>query len=785
MRRFVTLAVLLLFTIPFGVSISGCSKAVTVTYCNELDSGVHVGQTVTLDLEPRLTGISINQGAIGSVGAPTGKDCKGSASSVAGTVYASSNRTIVDVNPVSGTGGLCAGSWNRNSGGGVADYTVCTPNGKEGTAYITASAQGVTSNPIAVYVHPVVTSIVLGTPSVDCTTDFASNCYAVNTQSCYLPATSTSPLAPPAGGNPYTGVGCISQEVAAQLAARVYAGTGAGQQNISCLVGPLQFTAQIPSVVTIDTNGLATAAQPGSTIINAQISQSSSTAGSFSTCPPKTITLTAAGSTTAPTAPITVAQNVLQELTTTIIDTKGNPITNIGLTYVSTTPVTIPTSLNNITPLFPGAAAITAICQPPTCNPSAFDQIGLNGNGTPVFSNPVQINATGTNNSTVLYIASTESQYILPVDFTVATQGSPTRLPYVPNSLVLSEDGTEIYMGSANELMVYNTTSNALTNQNVNVSGKAIALSPNNATLVFTDPVRKLTYLYSTASSSVTTQYGGVAVQAQWTPDSSTVYIATDDNHLLVYSTFTGWRSVDLTVPATDVAITVPNAGAYLAEQSAVEVRSGCPVTTVQNPNTINATTTNVFYPSAGVVGATGDRIAATNDGMHMLTATTTSFTDIVTSNTVIAPVNGQPQDGACPVTFSSAPKAPIALTTAKPTLITGVLPTSDSDFAFLTYTGTGAVVPQYTPANGLLFNVPLQTTAVGAPVAPVIGVVSSDNQTLYVGTSGDDLVHRLVRGATNFTDSLTPINPLLPSATGSGYAVPNLIAQKPRKATS
>ncbi len=33
MRRFVTLAILLLFTIPFGVSISGCSKKSPTIFC--------------------------------------------------------------------------------------------------------------------------------------------------------------------------------------------------------------------------------------------------------------------------------------------------------------------------------------------------------------------------------------------------------------------------------------------------------------------------------------------------------------------------------------------------------------------------------------------------------------------------------------------------------------------------------------------------------------------------------------------------------------------------------
>src|SRR6185437_4530255 len=139
---------------------------------------------------------------------------------------------------------------------------------KSGTAYIAASADGVTSNPLPVFVHPIVTSIVLGNPSTNCSTDPTTAC-------CPL-ATVNQITAPP-----YTAGSCISQNHTAQLVARVYAGTGANQTNISCLAGHLVFSAASsgagsgPSVVSIDQNGVATAQQPGSVLINANISNAS------------------------------------------------------------------------------------------------------------------------------------------------------------------------------------------------------------------------------------------------------------------------------------------------------------------------------------------------------------------------------------------------------------------------------------------------------------------------------------------------------------------------------
>ena len=786
MRRFFTLAVLLLFTIPFGVSISGCSKGTAITYCNGNNSGVQVGQAVQLTLSPQLTGISINQGAIGSIGAPTAKDCRGNAASAAGVVYASSNLHLIDINPATGSGGLCAGTWNRNSGAGIPDYTVCTPNGNEGVAYITASAQGVVSNPVAVYVHPIITSINLVAPTTDCTTtaNQASNCFDVNIQATCLSTPS------PVVATGYTGAACVSQNNNAQLAAKVFDAAG---NNISCLVGPLTFSAATSSVVTIDTNGVATAAQPGSTLINAATSQASSTAGFFSTCPPASIVLSVAGQTGTPTSPVTTDQNVPKEFTATITDTKGVALTNIPLTYISTDPVTIPTSSNVVTPTYPGSAAITAVCQPPTCNTAPYNLIGLYGNGTPITSLPVDVTATGTGNSTILYIASTNSQYILPYDFNVTTQASPTRLPYAPNSLVLSQDGTTIYMGTPNELMVYNTNSNSITKQDTTVNGLVLAISPNNADIVITDPIRKLTYIYAVASG-VITEYGGVATTAKFSNDSTAVYITTNDQRLLVYSTFTGWTAQTLTTPANGVAPTVPNAGVYLAGDP-VQVHTNCPNTTIVNPGSgIDQTTTNQFYPPAASSVVTVDasntvipgsstsyfyptnNIASTNDGLHEITASPTALTDIATNR----------KSGACPITFTSTPGPALPFTVAAPTAITNVLPTSDADYVFVTYYGSGGVVPQYSLATSTLSNVALQTLAGNpAPVAPEAGVVSSDNTIFYVGTSGDNLVHLLTRGTNGFADTTTPLVPALPSITGSGYATPNLLAQKPIKATS
>jgi hypothetical protein len=839
MRRFLTLVVLVLFTIPFGVSISGCSKKEPVIFCNGGDSGAVVGQVQTILLSPVNIGISLNQAEMGQVSAPSATDCKGTTETVRSYTYATFDAngkpdiTIADVVPSgTGAGRLCAGTWNRNTGGGIADFTTCIPTGKSGTAYVTASGSGASSNALPIYVHPVVTSVVLGALSTDCINDPATNCspaaLATSPTSCTIDPGTGCCTAPPQTGSDITATnGCLSQGNTSQLAARVYAGTAPSQTNISCLVGHLAYTAAPAAVVTIDQNGVATAQAPGAAVISAAISLAGSSAGSFSTCPPVSIQLSVPLA-APPGTSVTVAPNNTQPINALVLDKNGTTMANVPLTYVSTTPTTIPAGTASVTPIFPGAAAITAICLPPTCNPSPLDQLGLNGNGKPVTSNAIDVTTPGVN-STDLYIASTNSLYLVPVDFTTNSIGTPVRLPYQPNSMVISNDGSTIYMGSANELMTFTAASNSLSKQDPTVVGNVLAISPDGTTLVITDPTRGLVYLYAT-TGTVTSTYGGVAVHAEFTPDSQTAYITlgdvttpatattpavvTPNNQLLVHSTFTGWFVTNAKAnTATDVAITVPSVGAFFAGNTTTAL-GYCPITTTITNTDGQTTTTNVLYPDAGVSAPITDRIAATNDGLHILGATVTptaTLTDLAITSPSTSPggtaTPGVPT-GACPaggLTFAATPVVSSALPGVTATAITGVDPASDSSIAFVTYTGSGGVVPTYSPTTsgaGTLGSVALATSASGTPIAPVAGVISADNQTFYAGTTGDNVVHLLVKGTNGYVDNITttptstpspfaPIVPQLPCTAGfpcpngNGIAPPNLLVQKPRKATS
>ena len=181
MRRFLTLVCLLGLALPAGISISGCVRNPAGAYCNGLGYGLKDNVVANLTLQPQIAGISLAYGQTTAIQQPTATTCKGlSASISAGSLsYGTTNNQLVDISP---QGGVCAGTWNRNSGGGIADYTYCNfPNPLPSTSglpfavsYITASADGVTSNPVAVYVHAPISSINLvteplpGSPSQGC-----------------------------------------------------------------------------------------------------------------------------------------------------------------------------------------------------------------------------------------------------------------------------------------------------------------------------------------------------------------------------------------------------------------------------------------------------------------------------------------------------------------------------------------------------------------------------------------------------------------------------------------
>jgi len=767
MRRFLTLVSLLCLAIPAGISITSCTRNPGANYCNGLGYGLKVGELASLDLEPRTTGISLAFGQTEQASTPQGKDCKGNQAASGTYKYGTTNNLIVDISP---SGNICAGTWNRNTGGGIADYTICSkPNPLPTTsglpyaaAYITVSANAVTSNPVEVFVHTQVTSISLVGPQ-QCLSQGAQA--QLDAQAC----SSTT-----VNGQPTNALLCAPSSVT-NYACPLPAGV-TSVPSCTAAIGSLIFSVGVPAVANInnETNQI-TAALPGTTTITASVAGSGSTAGYFSTCPPHSISVTLNGGTNA-----TVTKGVQQNMVTTVLDTNLQPITGLSLDYQSTDPMDISVSstfAGAVTANYPGEASVYAICQPPNCNPSPINEVGLYGTGLSVSSNPVTITVPGTASEYLWLAAPGQSQYFVPVELLTGTIGSAVRLPYVPNSMMMDKAGENLYFGSSHELMEVTALTNTLSKQDTSAPGVVLAVSPDSSTVLINDQVRQLFYIYA-VNGGVTSTFGGMGSAASWTPDGRTLYItdtaslgAGHTNTLYVYSQNTGWSTYDLSASggAQNLAITIPAVGAYLSGNSTV-AHTWCPLGTVGNSSTIS------FYPQGASVAARTDVLAATTDGQHILGAA------VIGGGVTLSDIRVSIPNGDCPGAGGSTLQALTIPSTLNPqlslnihaTAVNQVLTSPASNLAFITYSGStpGALLPYYQPqASGAGTVNYLTLTGSSTITAPVAGAFSLDNKLFFVSTAGDNQVHYI-----SIPASISPTTPL----TDTQQITPNLPACTP-----
>ena len=827
MRRFLTLVCLLSLAIPAGISISGCTRNPAANYCNGAGYGMKITDVASITLQPATTGISMAFGQTRQVSSPSALTCKGTAASAGSYTYGTTDNQLVDISP---SGNLCAGTWNRNSGGGIPNYTVCTaPNPAPSTgglpyatAYISATAEGVTSNPVQVFVHAAVTSVGLVTQSSSGT---GQQCFSQSTaatldaQACYSGTTSggatgSVQLCAPSGVTqcPYaaTDPRCANSSLYFACSGGLPQGVTA-VPNCTSSLGTLSYSVGTASVASITTNTSTnqvtiTAELPGTTSITASVAGTGSSAGYFSTCPPKSISLTLADDSTSGT----INQGATQNLKTITTDTNGNNITGLSLTYQSTDPIDISAgSAGAITATFPGTASVYAICQPPGCNPAPINEVGIYGTGLPIASNPVTITTQGTASEYAWFAAPGQSQYVVPIQLLTGTVGSTIRLPYVPNSMVMDQLGNSLYFGSPHELMVYSTTSGSVTTQATAVPGVVLAVSPNNTQVLVNDQARQLFYIYSVSGGSAVTT-GGMGNAAAWTADSQTLYItdnkalnnATEGitghtDTLYVYNPNTGWATYAL--PASSLsnplppgilppntpsdplpanvaisstmqtpAIVIPSMGAFFRGDTTVD-HTWCPTGTVGNFASL------AFYPQplGDSVTVQNDALAATTDGKHILGAAVTGSGVTINDIGVNISTAPSPADAniltpiSCPLTtntstgaetlgaLSAAPALNETNTfdTAKvnATAVNQVVPSPESNLAFVTYTAdktnTNAYLPYYVPgtggAAGTVGYVPLKTQTGGtAPIAPLAGAFTADDSLFFVSTAGDNMIH-------------------------------------------
>jgi trimeric autotransporter adhesin len=818
MQRFLTFVVLAFLTVPVGLSIQGCANK-NSNYCNGAGYGYNKTQPVSIALQPQTTGLSVAFSQTSQLQSPTAENCTGGSASVGTYTYGTTDRTIADVSP---TGAVCGGTWNLHTPA-VAAYTTCLPTNKTGVAYMTASAAGFTSNQVAVYSHPPITSLAVQGPTN--TTTGQAQCLSQGLTS-QLDATAYCTSTGTSGSCPSPTVAAGQQVLLCSPS--ILPGGGYGPNDCNNVIGHLTYSPASAGIVTIDQNGVATAQAPGSTLITGTVAQTSSNAGYFYTCPPAKIALSVA-STGATSASVTL--NTPLALTATVTDVNNNVINGLPLSYVSTNPGSIAVSSTGaVTAAFPSNSAITAICQPTTCNPAPINQMGTLGTGVPAISNFVQIASPG-KNSNYIWISSPGSPYFVPIDLSTGTIGAQVKLPYSPNSMVLDPTGTTLYFGSYHELMTYSAATNTLSSEVTAIPGVVLAASPTNSSVVVNDQLRGVIYLYSpsvttgTGSTATTsggsfTSVAGIAQKAAYTADGQTVYIL-GDGVLYIHNVFTGWSTEPLPAnqggpttgicPATnttspiptnpttyppnttanpnntynmfcspDLAVTIPAAAVFLSG-SPTSAYGECPETTVKPV---------VTYPEAATVAAISDHVASTTDGKHIIGASANPAT--LTDLSITVPIDACPSDANGQTTGIVFNPPPVVNQTSLAaygiTTVNQVIAATNSLEAFVTYSSAattpptgGALLPVYKPSAtagtlGTLSSVKLTGTA----LAPVAGIFSPDNTIFFTGTTGDNLLHLI--DTTTLLDT-QQINPKLTDINGNPLP-PVFLAVKPRPTT-
>ena len=673
--------------------------------------------------------------------------------------FASSDTSVITI---AGNGLACAGSWDS-----LSNPQICTP-GRVGVAQITATTKGVSSPPTIVYVHQHIDSITVSpisttptdfTTPTDCGLD-PSVVGLSKDQSAAFQATAFN-----RGRDITSTVGTFTWQT---LNADVAAITAATMS--SPIAGLLTGQAKL------------TAHTPGRTSIFASVSNVNSMPLEFTTCPVQSITLTANGSTT---GPVVVKKGTSTSITPTVVDTQGNAITGVPLTWCSSDPASVSVVSNNCstntrttvsasTPLA-GGGSVLAACIPPTCN------IGIQPM-MPIYpASAIQVVATlGTSTTaqaTTVLVSTTDCDHIpgvttgcntavLPIDTSKNTIGNPVSLPTTPNSLLFNPQGSKAFLGTnsglfgTRGLMVLNTSSTPSVSAHIKAApGKVLAVAPDGNRVIVSDTADtpNQVFVVDTSTSTVVPLQITGATVAAFSPDNLKAYILSGST-LYVYSTVETLKSFPLNAAARDVSFLSNGTFAYLAggDPAGVSVRSVCNNDPASSP-TVSTPAVPTFIRGL----PDGNVLAVDSPGV-----------DVIAPN-----ITGPTLPSLCPPTVTN--------TIASFNLGQGsfvasqLLVSADGERAY--------VVPSNLPSV-LVFQIPSRTSPFAISLAgnalPIQATLTIDGNFLYVAAS-DGTVHVLdTQAATDVQQLTLPISSeSQPNGLCTGVSFvckPNLIAAKP-----
>jgi hypothetical protein len=454
-----------------------------------------------------------------------------------------------------------------------------------------------------------------------------------------------------------------------------------------------------------------------------------------------------------------------------VLDTQGNTVTEIPLTWSSSNPSTVGvSSAGSVTTTKAGGSSVIASCTPPTCNIGIKPLLPIYPEG--VVDLVVTSSSTTTTNTNTIYVSSTGVSALgncattdgcvsslIPITTPNNTVGAAVGLPATPNSLVFDRQGAKAYMGTdfgflgTRGLMEITVATPPTVSEFKSVTGKVLTVSPDGKKVIVSDTVSSPNQVFvfdTTTSTSVILPIAG-ATAADYSPDNLKAYILAGST-LYVYSTLEALKSVALAAPAVDISFLANGAFAYLAggTPSGVAVHTTC---TNTQATTITTPATPTFIktlPNAGQV------LAVDSPGVDVVSVNTTPVgCSPPVSNTVQSFNLGQ---------GNFVPRQFIV--------------SQDGTRAYILATNLGSV---------LVFNVGNQTSSaipLSGDAVPIQASLTADGNLLYIAAA-DGQVHILdtQSGGDIQQISFPPNATTLQNGLCSGTAFacnPDLIAVKP-----
>ncbi len=645
--------------------------------------------------------------------------------------FISSNTAVVTI---AASGAACAGTWDS-----LSNPQLCTP-GAEGTAQITATAQGVSSPPTTIWVHQHIASlsvVPVTTPSASCVSKGQTSVY--------------------------------------QAVAKNASGV-----DISSTIGAPVFALSTPTVGTVTTTSTTdvpllpgqaaiTANTPGTSPLFVTVAGATSVSSPFTTCAVQQITLESDNN---PVNVLTFNSSGSKVLTAVVVDTSGTTITGVPLLWTSSRPSSVTVTNGSVTGSKPGGATVIASCTPPTCN------IGFQPS-LPIYPvNPVAVSVTGASATTTVLVSTDECgsdddcvSQIVGIDTTANAVSNTFALTATPDSIVFNPQGTKAFVGTDKSLlgtkglMVVDLSASPTTiTTNNSVPGKVLAISPDGNRVIVSDTADMVNqvFIFNTAdSSSVALPITG-ATAAAFSPDNLKAFIVAGDK-LYINSTQDALQTVTLTAPATGIAYLTGGMGGYLAGGDPAGLS---------------------FFPTCGTQPATPMPVtlAGTNliqplpDGVSLFTVQSPTVQTVTTTFTPVGPTLNL--DG-CP-----APRGFLSVAGTS----NGAIDLGQGAFTptqlLISADGNAAYILTSNSPNILVFDINNRiTTAIQMAnnAIPLQGGLTTDGKRLYVAGS-DGQIHVLDTPTASDSVQITLPQPLCTSTSGlkTFTCKPNLVAVRP-----